>query len=52
MLSRRTIAGLVVFLVLGYALAVLLINVFFPAESSEPTPTPVTVSTTVTLSQP
>ncbi len=52
MLSRRRIAGLVVILVLGYALAVVVANVLFPAESTEPSPTPVMVSNTITLSQP
>ena len=48
----RRIVGLAVILAVGYALAVVVANVVFPAESAEPAPTPVTVSTTITLNQP
>ncbi len=48
----RWFVGLVVVLVVGYAVAAVVSLLFFPVEPDGPQPTPVTVSTTLTLTQP
>ena len=49
---RRWILGGLLVLVLGWAIAATISLVFFPIESTEPPPTPVTVETTITVDQP
>jgi len=48
----RRLVGLLIILVIGYAVATVVSLVFFPVESDDPPPTPVTVSSTITPSQP
>jgi len=47
----RRLIGLLIILVVGYAVAAVVSLVFFPV-SDDPPPTPVTVSSTITPSQP